>query len=136
MTTQRKKQNDKQTPPPLTKPVMDVVQAKPVHHSKEDRTLYEEVAIEEALGFESLGDGADDAVRLDESTGLVHHRDLSDIEVTEIDGITINRTKRKVSPFVPIVKTPTYSENSGNHTGYAVEIEDQDSDTGLSTSAT
>ena len=100
--------------------------------SKEDRTLYEEVAIEEALGFESLGDGSDlDAIALDESAGPVYHRDLSDIEVTEIDGITINRTKRKVAPFVPIVKTPTYSENSGNHTGYAVEIEDPDSPTGF-----
>ncbi len=99
--------------------------------SKEERTLYEEIAIEEALGFESVGDGADDAIGLDERAGPVYHRDLSDIEVTDIYGITINRTKRKVSAFVPIVKTPTYSENSENHTGYVVEIEEGDSLTGF-----
>ncbi len=77
-----------------------------------------------------LGDGASDAVVLDESTGHVSHRDLSDISVTELDGITINRTKTGISPFVPILKTPTYSQNSGTQSGYAVEIEDPDSETG------
>ena len=77
------------------------------------------------------GDGATtDAVVLAESTGEVSHRDLSDIAVTELDGITINRTKNKVSPFVPILKTPTYSQNSGTLSGYAVEIEDAESPTG------
>lgn len=77
------------------------------------------------------GDGATiDAVILDESEGRIEHRDLSDITVTELDGITINRTKRKVSPFVPILKTPTYSQNSGTLSGFAVEIEDPDSPTG------
>lgn len=77
------------------------------------------------------GDGATtDAVVVAESTGEVSHRDLSDISVTELDGITINRTKTGVSPFVPILKTPTYSRNSGTPSGYAVEIEDPDSETG------
>ena len=70
------------------------------------------------------GDGASDAVVLDETTSPVLHRDLSQIEVTDLDGITINRTKTGLSPFTPIVKTPTHAENSGNLTGYAVEIED------------
>jgi hypothetical protein len=78
------------------------------------------------------GDGATtDAVVLDEREGPVMHRDLGQIEVTELDGITINRTKHKVSPFVPIVKTPNYAENSGNLTGYSVEIEDPESKTGF-----
>jgi hypothetical protein len=72
-----------------------------------------------------------DAVVLDERGGRIEHRDLGQIAVTEIDGITINRTRSGISPFVPIVKTPTYSENSGNHTGFAIEIEDPDSKTGF-----
>jgi hypothetical protein len=35
-----------------------------------------------------------------------------------------------LSPFVPIVKTPTYSEHSGTHSGYSVEIEDPTAETG------
>ena len=94
---------------------------------------YEEVEVEEAFRF--AGDGASDAIALDERTGSVLHRDLGDIAVTAsgddgLGGITINRTRRGISPFVPIIKTPTYSENSGTHTGYAVEIEDDDSATG------
>ena len=78
----------------------------------------------------STGDGATDAVVLSESTGHVSHRDLGQIEVTDIDGITINRTKTGISPFVPILKTPTFSQNSGTLSGYAVEIEDETSPTG------
>ena len=77
-----------------------------------------------------LGDGATDAVVLAESTGHVSHRDIGHIEVTDIDGITINRTKTGISPFVPILKTPTFSANSGTQSGFAVEIEDPDSPTG------
>lgn len=77
------------------------------------------------------GDGATtDAVILAESTGEVSHRDLSDISVTDLDGIVINRTKTGISPFVPILKTPTHSQNSGTLSGYAVEIEDDASPTG------
>jgi hypothetical protein len=89
--------------------------------------------------FITSGDGGPqrvtDHVRLDEADGRVLHRDLGDITVTAtgddgLGGITINRTKSGLSPFVPIVKTPTYSEHSGTHTGYAVEIEDPESETG------
>ena len=54
------------------------------------------------------------------------HRDLGAVAANQIvDGIpTINRTKTLLSPFAPILKSPTYSENSGQQTGYAVEIED------------
>ena len=77
------------------------------------------------------GDGATlDAVVLAESTGEVSHRDIGQITVTDIDGITINRTKSGISPFVPILKTPTYSQNSGTQSGFAVEIEDPGSETG------
>ena len=77
------------------------------------------------------GDGAaPTGVRLDDSLGLVSHRDIGHIAVTDIDGITINRTKTGISPFVPILKTPTYSRNSGTHSGYAVEIEDKAAPTG------
>ena len=77
------------------------------------------------------GDGAaPTGVRLDDSFGLVSHRDIGHIAVTDIDGITINRTKSGISPFVPILKTPTYSRNSGTHSGYAVEIEDASAPTG------
>jgi hypothetical protein len=79
----------------------------------------------------AAGDGTTDTVVLDERAGPTMHRDLAHIEPTEIDGLTINRTKHKTSPFVPIIKTPTYAENSGNHTGYAVEVHDPDSPTGF-----
>ena len=77
-----------------------------------------------------LGDGATDAVRLDAPAGRAEHRDLSDLAVTDLDGITINRTKSGISPFTPILKTPTYSQNSGTHSGFAVEIEDPAAPTG------
>ena len=56
----------------------------------------------------------------------VEHRDLAHIAANQVvDGIpVVNRTKTLLSPFVEIVKTPTFSENSGQRTGYAIEIED------------
>lgn len=72
-----------------------------------------------------------DAVVLDERVGTLAHRDLALIPSTEDDGITLNRTKSGISPFVPIVKTPTYSANSGMLSGYSVEIEDPDEDAGF-----
>lgn len=82
----------------------------------------------------STGDGlapdVTDAIVLAESTGAVAHRDLNQIEPIELDGITINRTKTGLSPFAPIIKTPTHAENSGNLTGYAIELEDASADSG------
>ena len=62
-----------------------------------------------------------------------HHRDLGAIAANQIiDGLpVINRTKTMLSPFAPILKTPTYSENSGQHTGYAIEIEDDETPHGF-----
>lgn len=101
---------------------------------KEDPRLYEELGVEEIgryFGVDLLGDGGpDDAILIDQNESRVLHRDLGEIAATETDGITINRTKHRISPFVPIIKTPTYSENSGTHTGFAVEIEDVESQTG------
>jgi len=47
------------------------------------------------------------------------------------DNIIVNRSKSGISPFVPIIKTPTYSENSNTLSGYSVEIEDPDTSTGF-----
>lgn len=71
-----------------------------------------------------------DAIGIEEAASPVLHRDLSQIEVNDLDGITINRTKSGISPFVPIIKTPNYAENSGNLTGFSVEIEDPETATG------
>lgn len=69
---------------------------------------------------------------LTDSSRRVHHRDLAAIAPDEVvDGVeVINRTKSGISPFAPIVKTPNYSENAGNLTGYSVEIEDETAETG------
>ena len=73
-----------------------------------------------------------DRIALDQAAGPVLHRDLGHIAVTDLDGITINRTKTGIDPFVPILKTPTFSQNSGTPSGYAVEIEDPTAPTGYS----
>lgn len=48
--------------------------------------------------------GTQDEFRLDASTGDTEHKDLGDIEPDSLDGITINRTKNDVDPFVEIRK--------------------------------
>lgn len=65
-------------------------------------------------------------VSLRDTEARTQHRDLAAIASNQtIDGVeVINRTKTGLSPFAPIVKTPNYSENAGNLTGYSVEIED------------
>ena len=75
-------------------------------------------------------DSVVNAIVLDETSIPIENRDITQIQPTETDGITINRTKAGISPFVPIVMTPTYSAHSGTLSGYAVEIEDPDQDTG------
>ncbi|MEM7296869.1 MAG: DUF932 domain-containing protein [Bacteroidota bacterium] len=45
-----------------------------------------------------------DGFRLDGSNGLTEHKDLGKIEANSLDGITINRTKNKIDPFVDIRK--------------------------------
>ena len=65
----------------------------------------------------------------------VEHRDLSDVAANQIiDGLPIiNRCKNRLSPFAEVVKTECRSENSGNHSGYSVEIEDDAAPTGFRT---
>lgn len=63
-----------------------------------------------------------------EREGRVEHKDIADILPSE--DITINRSKGKVSPFVPILKTPNYAQNSGLQTGYSVEIQDLKAESG------
>lgn len=52
-------------------------------------------------------------IRLAEATGTVEHQDLGAIAPTELDGITINRTKTKVDPFVEIRKERLVDKLSG-----------------------
>lgn len=63
---------------------------------------------------------------LRDTAARTEHKDLSQIAANQtVDGIpVVNRTKTMISPFAPIVKTPNYSENSGQLAGYSVEIED------------
>ncbi len=63
------------------------------------------------------------------------HRDLSKIAANQVvDGLpVINRTRNMLSPFAPVVKTECYSENSGNRSGYSLEIEDDSAPTGYRT---
>lgn len=82
------------------------------------------------ISFQENTESVTDAVILDETSTPIENRDISHIEPTETDGITINRTKKGISPFVPIVRTPTYSAHSGTLSGYSVEIEDAEADTG------
>ena len=49
-------------------------------------------------------EASNNGIRLDEATSVTAHRDLGTINPTELDGITINRTKSKIDPFVEIRK--------------------------------
>lgn len=60
------------------------------------------------------GDGAiTDAIVLDERDGKIEHKDLGLIQPTELDGITINRTKGKISPFIDIRKERLVDQLTG-----------------------
>lgn len=50
---------------------------------------------------------------------------LEGITTGDLEAITINRDKHEVSPFAPIIRTPNFAHNSGNLTGFSVEIEDR-----------
>ena len=85
----------------------------------------------------ATGDGAlVDGVTLDEAGGPDLHREVSSVEPTHVlagpwDEVeVVNRTKTALSPYAPIVKTENYAENSGNLTGYSVEVEDPSVPTG------
>lgn len=60
------------------------------------------------------GDGLrGDAIILDEKDGVVSHTDIGRITATELDGITINRTKSKIDPFIEIRKERLVDRLSG-----------------------
>jgi len=67
-----------------------------------------------------------------DQSARTEHKDLGQVAANQVvDGLpVINRTKTRLSPFAPIIKTPCFSENAGNLTGYAIEIEDADAETG------
>ena len=68
-----------------------------------------------------------------DTAARTEHKDLGQVAANQVvDGLpVINRTKNLLSPFAPIIKTPCFSENAGNLTGYAIEIEDPDAETGF-----
>ena len=107
------------------------------HDTNHDITTHGQYRGDGATGDFQLGSELRlNAIALDERAGPVLHRDLGSVPVTDADAdglgaITINRTKSGLSPFTPIIKTPTYSEHSGTLSGYAVEIEHPDSETGF-----
>ncbi len=60
------------------------------------------------------GDGeVTDAIVLDEKVNEMSHRDIGSIEATELDQITINRTRTKVDPFIEIRKERLIDSLSG-----------------------
>lgn len=66
---------------------------------------------------------------LRDRSARTEHRDIGAIAPNQtIDELPIvNRAKSMLSPFAEIIRTPTFSENSGQQTGYAIEIEDDTS---------
>lgn len=57
--------------------------------------------------------GMADAITLDDSERIVSHTDIGRIEATELDGITINRSKSKIDPFIEIRKERLIDRLSG-----------------------
>ena len=71
--------------------------------------------------------GVADAVVLDEKNGRVSHKDIGAIEATELDGITINRTKSKIDPFIEIRKERLVDKLTGAPSrAFAVWVPDPD----------
>lgn len=54
-----------------------------------------------------------DAIVLDEQDGDIQHKDFAAIEATDLDGITINRTKSKIDPFIEIRKERLVDQLTG-----------------------
>lgn len=72
-----------------------------------------------------------DAIVLDEREGKIEHRDLAHIAPTELDGITINRTKSKISPFIDIRKLRLVDQLTGAPSkAFGIWVPDPDSEGG------
>ena len=77
----------------------------------------------------SPGSEQAEAVRLDERSGPVLHRDLAEIEPT--DGIVINRTRSGLSPFTPIRKERLVDQLTGAPSrSYGVWVADPEREDG------
>jgi hypothetical protein len=100
--------------------------------------------ITETIGFDlssTRASGGDGAAASEAVLGLPPFASVEDLSTelqtrralaeAEMAGVLVNRSRNDDGPFVPIVKTPTHSQNSGNLTGYAVEIADPRRDSGF-----
>ena len=75
--------------------------------------------------------GVIDAVVLDEKENTVSHKDIGAITATELDGITINRTKSKLDPFIDIRKERLVDKLTGAPSrAFAVWVPDPDAPQG------
>lgn len=100
--------------------------------SKHDQDISDgDLALATDLPWEG-GDGeVRDAVILDEKQGTVAHKDIGGIEATELDGITINRTRSKLDPFIDIRKERLVDRLTGAPSrSFAVWVPDPQSDQG------
>lgn len=69
--------------------------------------------------------------RLDESSRDTEHKDLGDIDPNSLDGITINRTKNNVDPFVEIRKERLVDKLTGaSSKSFGIWVPDPDSKEG------
>ena len=88
------------------------------------------VDVHDAVKSPSSGDGAP-AIVLDEKEGGVSHKDIGAIAATELDGITINRTKSKIDPFIEIRKERLVDKLTGAPSrSFAVWVPDPDAQEG------
>ena len=86
---------------------------------------------EEDLHVAGLEQPSDGAVVLGERDGRVEHKDIGAIEATELDGITINRTKSKIDPFIDIRKERLVDRLTGAPSrAFAVWVPDPDAPEG------
>ena len=78
------------------------------------------------------GDGeVTEAIVLDEKEGAIVHRDIASIAATELDGITINRTRSKLDPFIDIRKERLVDRLSGAPSkSFGIWVPDPEADQG------
>lgn len=78
---------------------------------KDKRERTEDLQLADVQGESKAG--VMNAVTLDERDGGVSHKDIGQIAATELDGITINRTKHKIDPFIEIRKERLVDQLTG-----------------------
>ena len=130
MPTSKKKPAKKRDPKPDTP-------AAPVPSGDGASGATEAVVLHESRQPESASTPGDDraADRVNDRAG--DHAEVRALTPTEVlagpwgEVEVVNRTKTNLSPYAPIVKTENVSENSGNLTGYSIEVQDPDAPTGF-----